>query len=97
MDNSYPAAFNKKVFGAEAKTKWADLIKRTEAIQVGGKVKIWTIIDGVFPEKMSSPDKSPIWVIDLMRVRDGKLVYVGGVQVDCKIGVGTVIEYALYW
>ncbi|MEZ0539281.1 hypothetical protein [Fibrella arboris] len=72
MDNSYPATFNTKVFGAEAKTKWADLLRRTAAMQTSGKVEIWETIDGVFAEKRVSPDKSPYWVLDLMQVKDNK-------------------------
>ncbi|WP_375448098.1 hypothetical protein [uncultured Fibrella sp.] len=72
MDNSYPDKVLTQVFGAAAKTKWADLIKRTDAIQAYGKMEIWETIDGVFAEKRLSPDKSPVWVLDLMQVKDNK-------------------------
>ncbi|GAB2569163.1 hypothetical protein [Spirosoma areae] len=72
MDNAYPAKFNEKVFGATASAKWADLLKRTEAVQDFGKMELWETIDGVFAEKRVAPDKSPIWVFDLMQVKDNK-------------------------
>ena len=72
MDNSYPEKVLTQVYGAAAKTKWADLIRRTNAIQEHGKMELWETIDGIFAEKRVSPDKSPIWVFDLMKVKDNK-------------------------
>lgn len=72
MDNSYPEKVLTQVHGAAAKTKWADLLKRTAAIQDKGKIEMWETIDGIFAEKRESPDKSPIWVLDLMQVKDNK-------------------------
>ncbi len=72
LDNSYPEKLLTQVFGADAKTKWADLLKRTEAVQDHGKMELWETIDGVFAEKRVAPDKSPIWVFDLMGVKDNK-------------------------
>jgi hypothetical protein len=72
LDNSYPEKYSAKVFGADTKTKWADLLKRTGAIQEHGKMEIWETLDGVFSDKRLSPDKSPVWVIDLMKVKDNK-------------------------
>lgn len=72
MDNSYPEKLLMQLFGADAKTKWADLLKRTEAVQDHGKMELWETIDGVFAEKRVAPDKSPIWVFDLMGVKDNK-------------------------
>ena len=72
MDNSYPEKTLTQVFGAEIKTKWADLLKRTEAVQEHGKMELWETIDEVFAEKRVSPNKSPIWVLSLMRVKDNK-------------------------
>lgn len=72
MDNSYPDKYSAKVFGADIKTKWADLLKRTAAIQEYGKMELWETIDGVFAEPRVSPDKSPIWVFELMHIKDNK-------------------------
>ena len=72
MDSSYPQKFLTQVFGADANTKWADLLKRTEAVQDHGKMELWETIDGVFAEKRVAPDKSPVWVFDLMRIKDNK-------------------------
>ena len=72
MDNSYPDKYSGKVFGADIKTKWADLLKRTDAIQEHGKMELWETIDGVFAEQRVSPAKSPIWVLELMHVKDNK-------------------------
>lgn len=72
MDNSYPEKLITQVFGADAKTKWADLLKRTEAVQEHGKLELWETIDGVFAEKRGAPNKSPIWVFDLMAIKDNK-------------------------
>lgn len=72
MDNSYPDKYSTKVFGADIKTKWADLLKRTDAIQEHGKMELWETIDGVFAATRVSPAKSPIWVLDFMHVKDNK-------------------------
>lgn len=67
MENSYPDKDLEKAFGATYKAKWADLSKRTGVIQNGGKVEIWRTMDGVSNGKAPAP----IWVIDLMKVKNG--------------------------
>ncbi|GAB3168882.1 hypothetical protein [Telluribacter humicola] len=73
FQNAYPAKYNTKVYGSEATKKWDDLIKRTDLIQEHGKLEIWETVDGIFSEKMTSPALAPIWVIDLMKVKDTRV------------------------
>lgn len=67
LENSYPDKDLEKAFGATYKAKWADLLKRTGGIQNGGKVEIWRNMDGVLTGKAPAP----IWVIELMKVKNG--------------------------
>ncbi|GAA4401121.1 hypothetical protein GCM10023187_14960 [Nibrella viscosa] len=82
--NSYPESHLEKTFGSTTKDKWADLLKRTGEVQEGIKVEIWEGVDAVWNEKQLSPDKSPIWVIDLMRVKDGKDAEYVAMEKDMK-------------
>ncbi len=67
LSESYPDQVLEKAFGAAYKTKWADLLKRTGAIQQGGKVEIWRTMDGILNGKAPAP----IWVIEFMKVKNG--------------------------
>ncbi|WP_247236772.1 hypothetical protein [Telluribacter sp. SYSU D00476] len=73
LENSYPAKYNTKVYGSEATRKWEDLMKRTGAIQEHGKMEIWETLDGIFSEKFTSPNLAPIWLIEMMKVKDARV------------------------
>ncbi|GAA4466747.1 hypothetical protein GCM10023189_49350 [Nibrella saemangeumensis] len=82
--NGYPQSHLEKVFGSSAKDKWEGLGKRTEAVKESVKMEIWEGVDAAWNEKQLPPDKSSIWVIDWMRVKDGKYAEYVALEQDMK-------------
>ncbi|RIV27021.1 hypothetical protein DYU11_01500 [Fibrisoma montanum] len=58
-----------RLYGDSVKTRMADLQKRDRAAAPVVKMEIWETVDAVFNADFA-PDKTPLVVLDLMRLRD---------------------------
>ncbi|CCH55763.1 hypothetical protein BN8_05048 [Fibrisoma limi BUZ 3] len=70
-----PAAMA-RLYGDSVKTRMADLQKRDRATAPVVKMEIWETVDAAFNADFA-PDKTPLVVLDLMRLRDAGAGWMG--------------------
>ena len=75
LKGASPAAMA-RLYGDSVKTRMADLQKRDRATAPVVKMEIWETVDAAFNADFA-PDKTPLVVLDLMRLRDAGAGWIG--------------------